>query len=529
MKQQRVVWAAAVATVLGAGLAACGDVGVESTTQEDAGVSAPVVSSAPQTPTPTPSSIPDAAPTQPERVLIEEDRELRGVWVASVYGLDFPGTPKPPAEAVARLAAIVDAAANAGLNALFFHVRPESDALYHSNLEPWSRYLTGEQGKDPGYDPLATLLELAHARGLEVHAWVNPYRGIANKNTPVAEGHVTRAIPAAAIPYGEAVLMDPGHPEVRSWILSVVDDLLDHYAVDGLHYDDYFYPYPDGQNTQFADGPSYATYQQGGGTLPKKEWRIENVNAMVRETGALIAEQHPTVRFGISPFGIYRPDPSLGITGLDAYDVLACDAPRWLAEGWIDYLTPQLYWPTTLAARPFGTLANFWAGKLAGETQLYFGHALYQVGSGVTWPFEELVSQVAIGRGMRASGLGAVGGGIFFSYSSLEKAGMLDAFRTRLFPGPALTPTLPRAARTLGIVPAPEVAQIAAERLTLSAPSVAPEFYALYTQSSGGGRWQLARVLGGDSVEIPLGDAPVYALSAVGQGGVESLATVLRR
>lgn len=515
---------------LGAGFLACGS--------EPAGEDPPIADAAPP-PEPSRSSRPDATtapppvadaavPAEPERVYIEEDRELRGVWIASVYGLDFPGQPKAPDAARARLEQIVDAAAEAGLNALFFQVRPESDALYQSTLEPWSRFLTGTQGKDPGYDPLGILLELAHARGIEVHAWVNPYRAIAQKNAAVTAGHIASVLDTAAVTYGEAVVMDPGNAEVRAWILAVVDDLLDHYAVDGLHYDDYFYPYPDAQNTPFPDAASYAAYVDGGGALSKKEWRVENVNAMVRGTGELVASEHPTVRFGISPFGIYRPDPALGISGLDAYDVLSCDAPHWLAEGWTDYVAPQLYWPTTLAARPFGTLASFWSRQIVGETQIFFGHALYQVGSSVTWSFDELASQVAIGRGMRAAGLSGVGGGIFFSETSLEKPGVVDQFKTRLFSRPALLPTLPRAARTAGVVAPPELAALDAARIRLVAPAQAPEFYALYTQSPGGERWQLTRVVGGASSEIALPGAGVFALSALAPGGVESLATVLR-
>lgn len=527
MEQQRFARSLLISAALIAALQACG-------------AEAPVAAGGPEAeaPDPAPSASgsvaappppPDASVVAtPETVRIEEDRELRGLWVASVYGLDFPGTPKPPEAAVARLQAIVDVAAKAGINALFFQVRPESDALYQSTLEPWSRFLTGTQGQDPGYDPLGTLLAMAHARGIEVHAWVNPYRAIANKNDSVTAGHVASVLESSAITYGEAVVMDPGSSAVRGWVLAVVDDLLDHYDVDGLHYDDYFYPYPTAANTPFPDNPTFEAYLAGGGDLTRKAWRIENVNALVRSTAELIQNEHPSVRFGISPFGIHRPDPALGIVGLDAYDVLACDAPRWLAEGWTDYVAPQLYWPTTMAARPFGTLANFWSRQIRGESEIYLGHALYHLGTSIEWSFDELASQVAIGRGLRASGLTGVAGSIFFKTESLEAAGVADAFAARLFPNPALPPTLPRAARVGGEVPVPVVAERSASSVRLTLEAAPPQFRALYTQSEGGERWQLLRVVPGSLTELGLPQPGIYAVSSVATGAVESRAVVVR-
>lgn len=463
----------------------------------------------------------DAAAPGPTLLRIDGDRELRALWLATVSGLDFPPAAAGEVAARARLQAIVDVTAKARLNAIFFQVRPESDALYESSLEPWSRFLTGTQGLDPGYDPLAILLELAHARGIEVHAWMNPYRAAANAADPLTPDHIGSVLAADAIRYGSSVVMNPGVPEVREWVLAVVDDLLGHYAVDGLHYDDYFYPYPDASNTPFPDAAQYAAYTGGGGTLPLREWRVQNVNALVRETGALVSGKHPSVRFGISPFGVYRPDPLLGISGLDAYVTLACDAPTWLAEGWVDYVAPQLYWPTTQANQAFGTLAGFWAQKSAGETQIFLGHALYQLGSAVTWSFEELQSQVAIGRGLRASGL-KVGGSVFFRAASLEKPGVAEQFATRLFPGPAIPPELPRAARAGGAALPPQIRVGADGQLLVAAD--AAEFRALYTQSGGSERWTLLQVVGAAQGAIALPGPGTYALSNVMPGAVESLA-----
>lgn len=522
MKLQRLM---GVAILVAVGMAACAaddDRDDRAAPAPDAAATAPSAPVPPPPPPPTPST-PDAAPVGPELVVVEEDRELRALWLATVSRLDYPSVDDTPESGTARLAAIVDLAAKAHLNAIFFQVRPESDAFYESALEPWSRYLTGTQGEDPGYDPLATLLRLAHARGIEVHAWVNPYRAIARASDPVTAGHVANVLDEAAIPYDGTMMMNPASPALRDWVLAVVDDLLDHYAVDGLHYDDYFYPYPDRDNTPFPDAADYAAYVAGGGTLSREEWRVDNVNALVRDTGALVTAEHPTVRFGISPFGVFRPDPSRGIAGLDAYATLGCDAPRWLAEGWVDYVAPQLYWPTTQTGRAFGTLASFWSQSNGAETQIFLGHALYQLDSSVAWSFDELESQVAIGRGLRAGGQ-RVGGSVFFRVRNLEPAGLADKFASRLFPGLTLPPTLPRAARVAGVVAPPRIVSASAARVELAADATPAEFHALYTQAEESSRWTLIAVVAGTQTELTLPGPGRYAVSNLMPGAVESLA-----
>lgn len=446
-------------------------------------------------------------------------REMRGLWVSTVDNIDFPKNNPDAAAARVQLAAIAERAKHAGLNALFFQVRPESDALYRSTIEPWSRYLTGVQGRDPGYDPLAILLEEAHARGLEVHAWVNPYRAKLRTADTTVEGHISRALASAAVTYNGAVTMDPSRPEVRTWLTDVLSDLLARYAVDGLHYDDYFYPYPDGNNTQFPDAARYTAYTQGGGALSRVEWRIDNVNQMVRATAELIQAAHASVRFGISPFGIYRPDPTHGITGLDAYTALACDAPRWVAEGWVDYITPQLYWTTTQTGQAFGTLAGLWAGHMQGEAQLYLGHGLYRLGSSAQWTFQELITQVAIGRGLRESGHSAVTGSVFFTAHDLE--GREDTFASELFATRALPPELPRAAR-LGTVPPPVIVGRDATQVQLAPDAEPMVFRALYTQDEAGA-WRLYDLVAGDRTEIEV-PAGALAIANVRRGAVQSLA-----
>ena len=225
---------------------------------------------------------PSAAPAPAvELVDVAAPRELRALWVATVANLDFPSRPGLSADAQrAELDVLVDRAAAIGFNALVFQVRPEGDAMYASTLEPWSRFLTGKQGGDPGLDPLAYLVERAHARGIEVHAWFNPYRASSSRAAALHELHMGRWASSHAHPWGGLLWMDPGVPEVRKHAVSVVRDVVERYDIDGVHLDDYFYPYPDGKKT-FPDDASYRAYQVGGGQLERDDWRRENVNRMV--------------------------------------------------------------------------------------------------------------------------------------------------------------------------------------------------------------------------------------------------------
>ncbi len=336
---------------------------------------------------------------------VSAPREFRAVWVASVSNLDFPSRSGLSASAArAELAAIVERTASAGLNAIVFQVRPESDALYSSSLEPWSRVLTGTQGGDPGYDPLTELLTLAHARGVEVHAWLNPYRGLVSASASAAPNHVTRTLSAHAIRYGSGVVMDPGAPAVRAHVVAVVADLARRYDVDGVHFDDYFYPYPDASGTPFPDDATYTAYRDGGGALSLGDWRRENVNALVREVRAALLAERPAMRFGISPFGIYRPGMPEGIRGLDAYATIYCDAKRWMDADWVDYVAPQLYWPTTQAAQAFVPLLTWWGEQADAGEHVFAGHALYRLGSTASWTRDELLAQVQAVRDLAPGG-----------------------------------------------------------------------------------------------------------------------------
>ncbi|MGW3253753.1 glycoside hydrolase family 10 protein [Streptomyces fungicidicus] len=311
--------------------------------------------------------------------------EMRGMWVATVTNRDWPSRPGLGADRQrAELLAHLDAAVRAGLNTVVFQVRPTADALWPSPHEPWSQYLTGTQGRDPGWDPLGTAVEEAHARGLELHAWFNPYR-VAMHADParLAASHPARRNPGWVVPYGGRLYYNPGLPEVRAFVREAMLDALRRYPVDAVHFDDYFYPYPVAGQT-FDDDLAHDTH--GGGFPDRAAWRRDNVDRLVRETAAGIREIRPGTRFGISPFGVWRnadvdergSDTSAGV---QTYDDLHADTRRWARENWIDYICPQLYWNIGFAAADYAKLLPWWAEVVRGSgTQLYAGEALYKAG-----------------------------------------------------------------------------------------------------------------------------------------------------
>ncbi|MFF0162752.1 glycoside hydrolase family 10 protein [Streptomyces sp. NPDC005263] len=311
--------------------------------------------------------------------------EMRGVWVATVSNRDWPSRPGLPADRQrTELLAHLDRAVGARLNTVVFQVRPTADALWPSPHEPWSQYLTGTQGRDPGWDPLGTAVEEAHARGLELHAWFNPYR-VANHTdvTKLVASHPARKHPEWVVPYGGKLYYNPGLPEVRAFVQDAMLDAVRRYPVDAVHFDDYFYPYPVAGQT-FDDD---AAYDRHGGAFPNRAaWRRDNIDRLVRETAARVRSTRPAARFGVSPFGVWRnsdTDPLGSDTraGVQTYDDLHADTRTWVREGWIDYLVPQLYWNVGFAAADYAELLRWWAEVAKGSrTKLYLGEALYKAG-----------------------------------------------------------------------------------------------------------------------------------------------------
>ncbi|MFJ3664328.1 glycoside hydrolase family 10 protein [Streptomyces sp. NPDC090119] len=313
-------------------------------------------------------------------------REMRGVWLATVANRDWPSRPGlTPEEQRAELIAHLDRAVAARLNTVIFQVRPTADALWPSPYEPWSEYLTGTQGRDPGWDPLGTAVREAHARGLELHAWFNPYR-IANHTDPtrLVPEHPARRHPEWVVPYGGKLYYNPGLPEVRRFVRRAMLDAVARYPVDAVHFDDYFYPYPVAGQT-FDDDAAYDMY--GGGFGDRAAWRRDNIDRLVREVAAGIRRVRPGTRFGISPFGVWRnaaTDPLGSDTraGVQTYDDLYADTRKWVRAHWIDYIVPQIYWNIGFPAADYAKLVDWWAAQAADtRTRLYVGEALYKAGA----------------------------------------------------------------------------------------------------------------------------------------------------
>ena len=394
------------------------------------------------------SAAPAAAEPDP---LPKVEREFRGVWVASVANIDWPSKPGlSTQEQKLELLEILDRAAALRLNAVIFQVRPAADALYDSPFEPWSEYLTGTMGRAPSpyYDPLEFAVTEAHRRGLELHAWFNPFRArYDGAKSPVSAGHVSRTHPSLVKRYGGSLWMDPGEPEAREQALQVVLDVVKRYDVDGVHIDDYFYPYRvrgrGGRGyLEFPDDVSWGRYQKAGGRLSRDDWRRDNVNRFVEQLYTSVKREKPWVKFGISPFGIWRPGNPASVRGLDAYQELYADSRKWVRNGWLDYLAPQLYWPVGAAHQSYPVLLRWWVEQNVHSRHIWPGNYTSGIGSGQRsiWTPAELLRQVAATRKEPGAG-----GNIHFSMSALLKdAGRIVApLREQAYATPALVPASP--------------------------------------------------------------------------------------
>ncbi|MEU8892034.1 family 10 glycosylhydrolase [Streptomyces sp. NPDC048442] len=312
-------------------------------------------------------------------------RPVRGMWLASVANRDWPSRKGlTAAEQRAELLVHLDTAVRRRLNTVVFQVRPTADALWPSPYEPWAECLTGEQGRDPGWDPLAVAVEEAHRRGLELHAWFNPYR-VANHTDPgrLSAAHPARRHPGWVVPYGGKLYYNPGLPEVRRFVQDAMLDAVRRYDVDAVHWDDYFYPYPVAGQT-FDDADAYAAHGTGFGKVA--DWRRHNTDLLVREMSERIQEVRPGVRFGVSPFGVWRnadrdPEGSRTRAGVGTYDDLYADTRKWVREGWLDHVCPQLYWNIDFPSVDYAELVRWWAATVRGTgVDLYAGEALYKAG-----------------------------------------------------------------------------------------------------------------------------------------------------
>ncbi|MBV8254680.1 MAG: family 10 glycosylhydrolase [Chitinophaga sp.] len=371
-------------------------------------------------------------------------REMRAVWVATVENIDWPSrrglsTDQQKQEFIS----IINEAQRNGMNAIVVQVRPAADAFYLSPYEPWSEYLTGTQGQAPSpyYDPLAFMIEEAHKRGMEFHAWFNPYRAVFNvSRSSVSATHITRQKPQWFLTYDGKKYFDPGIPEVRDYVTSIIKDVVKRYDVDAIHFDDYFYPYRV-PGKEFPDNNSYRMY---GGNMNKDDWRRANVDAIINMLSKAIKAEKPYVKFGISPFGVWRnrdrdPEGSYTRGGMSNYDDLYADVVKWLKNGWIDYVTPQLYWERGHRLVAYEILLNWWSQHGYGR-DVYIGHGVYKINSNAIWKNpNEVPRQIE-----EARTLNTVQGSFFYSAKSFmgNPLGIEDTLRNHLYKYPALRPTM---------------------------------------------------------------------------------------
>ena len=446
-------------------------------------------------------------------------REFRGVWVASVANIDWPSQPGlPVAQQKTELLNILNRMEELNLNALVLQVRPNGDAFYNSAIEPWSGWLTGKQGTPPQpyYDPLEFAIAESHKRNIELHAWFNPYRAQLSPNDgSFASNHAAIKYPQYAYRYGKFIWLDPGAKIVQDQTFNTIMDVVRRYDIDAVHFDDYFYPYPQ-RGQEFPDYQTYNSYKASGGNLSLSNWRRQNVNNMVERLYQGIHAEKPYVKFGISPFGIYRPGNPPGIVGLDQYESLYADVKLWLTKGWVDYLAPQLYWRIDPPQQSYPALLNWWLQQNPQRRHIYAGNFLSQLQvSG--WPVSEFERQVAISR-QRASQLSL--GNIFYSMKMFRDnvAGVNNVFKNYIYPTPALPPAMPWLDNQ---PPAPPIGvQVNSDVISWNVDNTGDvRSWALYQANSN--QWVLVQVLNSatNAVRVKPG---TYALRAVDRLANES-------
>lgn len=374
--------------------------------------------------------------------------EFRAVWVATVNNIDWPSKPGLSSEQQQLEAAnILDECKQLNMNAVIFQVRPAGDAFYPSDLEPWSRYLTGTPGQapDPYYDPLQFWIEESHKRGMEFHAWLNPFRVSQNIKEPLGGNHIAFEHPDWILKYGSLLYFDPGLPQTCEFVGKVVKDIVSRYDVDAIHFDDYFYPYPLAE--AYPDTVSFSKYNRGFRKEDKADWRRENVNIIIKMLNDTVKATKPWVKFGISPFGVWRnktDDPRGSDTkaGSTNYDHLYADVIKWQKNGWIDYLLPQIYWQIGHPQADFKMLANWWKSH-SYNRGMYIGHALYKVdvqSETAAWTKpNEMPSQVRMVRNIPE-----LEGSAFYSVKHFNRnlMGLQDSLLNNLYRKPAIVPPM---------------------------------------------------------------------------------------
>jgi uncharacterized lipoprotein YddW (UPF0748 family) len=437
-------------------------------------------------------------------------REFRGAWIANIYNIDWPSSKGLSASAQqAELRAMLDRIASLKMNAVIFQVRPQGDAVYQSSIEPWSPWLTGSMGRSPGYDPLAYCIREARARGIEVHAWFNPFRALSNNSQQVASNHIARAMPQVTRKYGSMTWCDPGHPQTREHALRVIMDVVRRYDIDGVHLDDYFYPYPSG-GLRFADGKSPAQ-------------RRSYVDGFVSNLYSSVKREKPWVRVGISPFGIWRPGVPAGIeAGLDSYEQLAGDSRKWLSKGWVDYLAPQLYWRIEPRKQSFPLLLEWWRGQ--GSRPVWPGIATSRINSSDDpgRPASEITRQIDLTRKIGRNW----NGHIHWSAKSLvTNRGGISTRLAGTYTQPAAVPPMPWVNSRAPAAPGVGASVRGNETVIRWQPDGNTAKVAV--QARNGGSWRTMKILSAGSGQTTIPRADAIAVTALDRFGNASPPKVL--
>lgn len=348
-------------------------------------------------------------------------REFRAAWIATVANINWPSKPGLSTdEQKAEALGILDYLQENKFNAVIFQVRPQADALYKSDIEPWSYFLTGQQNKAPFpfYDPLSFWIEESHKRGMELHAWLNPYRAHHTTGKEISNMSVVKTNPERVYLLKEGFWwMDPAMKATQDHTSKVVMDIVKRYDVDGIHFDDYFYPYPSyNGDKDFPDDRSWNAYVNNGGRMSRGDWRRDAVNKLIERLYNEIKQEKKYVKFGLSPFGIWRPGFPSTVTGFDQYEKLYADAKLWLNKGWIDYFTPQLYWPINKQGQSFPDLLGWWQSENTLQRHLWPGISIGTNKNGIT-NNKEVLDEINLTRSMLPKSMGSV----HWSVSSLTK------------------------------------------------------------------------------------------------------------
>lgn len=467
------------------------------------------------------STAPIGPPVQPDTTPPAIVHEMRGLWVATVRNIDWPSRNTLSADQQrAEFDDILDRAKATGFNAIFLQVRSAGDAMYASQLEPWSASLTGQQGKDPGYDPLAYAVAAAHARGLELHAWINPYRaGNTTDSLALAPNQIFHTRRDLVRIYGGSLWMDPGEPDVQDFVVGVVKDIVQRYDVDGVHADDYFYPYQvkdaNGVTLDFPDSVSYA---KSGSTLARDDWRRANVDQFIQRLYREVHAIKPDIDVGISPFGIWRPGNPAGVTGLDAYATIYADSRKWLQQGWVDYLAPQLYWADSPPQQSFSALLDWWISQNVLRRNIWPGMAAYRVSDGTPTAFSatEIPNQIRITRART----GATGELLYNTGSTLTKNG--GAVASSIAPLYANFAIAPTSSWLDNVAPAAPTILVSGSTVAITpASGEAPRWWLVRARIAGS--WRSMLVLAGQhSVALPAAPERVMVNAVDGAGNASA-------